>query len=47
MNIGMPDTGTYYTPEELKEAFMKSMKFQPRVVKQNRGSYKGMAQLAP
>merc|ERR1719254_427532 len=36
--IGMPDTGTYFTPEEFIEGFKKSMKFQPRVIKQNRGS---------
>merc|ERR1712232_731387 len=38
MSIGMADTGTYYTPEELKAGFLKTMKFQPRVMKQNRGS---------
>merc|ERR1712050_810163 len=36
--IGMPDTGTYYTEEEFISGFKKSMKFQPRVIKQNRGS---------
>merc|ERR1719299_86692 len=38
LNIGMPDTGTYYTEEEFKAGFRKTMKFQPRVIKQNRGS---------
>merc|ERR1712048_1239878 len=38
LNIGMPDTGTYYTEEEFIAGFKKSMKFQPRVIKQNRGS---------
>jgi len=38
LNIGMPDTGTYYTEAEFIEGFKKSMKFQPRVIKQNRGS---------
>merc|ERR1719380_133169 len=38
LNIGMPDTGTYYTEEEFIDGFKKSMKFQPRVIKQNRGS---------
>merc|ERR1719277_1668356 len=38
LNIGMPDTGTYYTEQEFIDGFKKSMKFQPRVIKQNRGS---------
>lgn len=38
MNIGMADTGTYYSEQELTAGFKKSMKFQPRVIKQNRGS---------
>merc|ERR1711877_73706 len=38
LNIGMPDTGTYFTDEEFITGFKKSMKFQPRVIKQNRGS---------
>merc|ERR1712157_201347 len=38
LNIGMPDTGTYFTEAEFIEGFKKSMKFQPRVIKQNRGS---------
>merc|ERR1719356_1189334 len=38
LNIGMADTGTYYTEEEFIAGFKKSMKFQPRVIKQNRGS---------
>merc|ERR1712232_1092496 len=38
LNIGMPDTGTYYTEEEFITGFKKTMKFQPRVIKQNRGA---------
>merc|ERR1712087_633975 len=38
LNIGMPDTGTYYDDKEFIAGFKKSMKFQPRVIKQNRGS---------
>lgn len=38
MNIGMPDTGTYYDADSFMEGFKKSMKFMRRVVKQNRGS---------
>jgi len=36
--IGLPDTLCYYTPQDLNDGFKKSMAFQPRVVKQNRGS---------
>jgi len=36
--IGLPDTFAYYTKEELTETFKKTMAFQPRVIKQNRGS---------
>merc|ERR1719436_228548 len=38
MNIGMPDTGTYFEAEEFAAGFKKSMAFGRRVVKQNRGS---------
>jgi hypothetical protein len=38
LQIGMPDTSTYYTEQEFIDGFKKSMKFQPRVIKQNRGS---------
>merc|ERR1719183_1262218 len=38
MNIGMPDTGTFYDAASFAAGFKKSMKFQRRVVKQNRGS---------
>merc|ERR1711920_630179 len=38
LQIGMADTGTYYTEEEFIAGFKKTMKFQPRVIKQNRGS---------
>merc|ERR1712151_181374 len=36
--IGLKDTFAYYTKEELFETFKKTMAFQPRVIKQNRGS---------
>merc|ERR1719343_562561 len=38
MPIGLIDTFAYYTKEELCETFKKTMAFQPRVLKQNRGS---------
>merc|ERR1712124_169006 len=38
MNIGMPDTGTFYDEASFMAGFRKSMKYQRRVVKQNRGS---------
>ena len=38
MNIGLPDTLAYYSPEEFSAGFKKTMAFQPRVIKQNRGS---------
>merc|ERR1719216_477717 len=38
LEIGLPDTLAYYTPEEFAAGFKKTMAFQPRVVKQNRGS---------
>merc|ERR1712176_237849 len=38
MTIGLSDTGTYYTEQELRDGFFKTMKFQRRVMKQNRGS---------
>eukprot|EP00932_Pfiesteria_piscicida_P017059 SRR837773.3959.p2 GENE.SRR837773.3959~~SRR837773.3959.p2 ORF type:complete len:394 (+),score=228.99 SRR837773.3959:83-1183(+) len=38
LNIGLEDTLAYYTPEAFAEGFKKTMKFQPRVIKQNRGS---------
>merc|ERR1719502_953087 len=38
LNIGLEDTLAYYTAEEFAEGFKKTMKFQPRVIKQNRGS---------
>merc|ERR1712100_323635 len=37
-NIGLEDTLAYYSPEALIEGFKKTMAFQPRVIKQNRGS---------
>jgi len=36
--IGLPDTLAYYSPEEFEAGFKKTMAFQPRVMKQNRGS---------
>merc|ERR550537_811135 len=38
LNIGLEDTLAYYSEEAFKEGFKKTMKFQPRVIKQNRGS---------
>merc|ERR1719361_571776 len=38
MSIGLADTGTYYSEAELRDVFFKTMKFQRRVMKQNRGS---------
>merc|ERR1711939_683144 len=38
MNIGLEDTLAYYDEAEFAEGFKKTMKFQPRVIKQNRGS---------
>merc|ERR1712151_1273048 len=38
LNIGLEDTLAYYTEEEFGQGFKKTMAFQPRVIKQNRGS---------
>jgi len=38
MEFGLPDTLGYYSPDDMKAGFPKSIAFQPRVVKQNRGS---------
>merc|ERR1712007_4419 len=38
MEFGLPDTLGYYSPEDMMSGFPKSIAFQPRVVKQNRGS---------
>lgn len=38
LKCGLEDTEVYYDPEAFKEGFRKSIAFQPRVVKQNRGS---------
>merc|ERR1719353_1545490 len=38
MNIGLPDTLSYYTEDAFTAGFKKCMAFQPRVIKQNRGS---------
>merc|ERR1719401_1944670 len=38
MNIGLPDTLSYYDEAAFSAGFRKCMAFQPRVIKQNRGS---------
>jgi len=38
LSIGLPDTLAYYSPEEFEAGGKKTMAFQPRVIKQNRGS---------
>jgi hypothetical protein len=38
MKSGLVDTEVYYEPEYFKRGFRKSIAFQPRVIKQNRGS---------
>jgi hypothetical protein len=38
LNIGLPDTLSYYDEKTFTEGFKKTMAFQPRVIKQNRGS---------
>jgi len=38
LSCGLVDTMAYYTPEELEAGFKKNCAFQPRVIKQNRGS---------
>merc|ERR1719440_297045 len=38
MNCGLVDTLAYYTVDELTTGFKKTCAFQPRVIKQNRGS---------
>merc|ERR1712176_1654992 len=38
MAFGLPDTLGYYSPEDMQAGFPKTIAFQPRVVKQNRGS---------
>ena len=38
LGIGLIDTFAYYSPEEFAAGFKKTMAFQPRVIKQNRGS---------
>jgi len=38
LRCGLPDTLAYYTREELEAGFKKNCAFQPRVIKQNRGS---------
>lgn len=38
MNFGLKDTLGYYSPDDLREGFPKTVAFEKRVVKQNRGS---------
>merc|ERR1719161_2064278 len=38
LNIGLEDTLAYYDAASFQEGFKKTMAFQPRVIKQNRGS---------
>eukprot|EP00746_Dinoflagellata_sp_MGD_P018148 gnl/MRDRNA2_/MRDRNA2_142083_c0_seq1.p1 gnl/MRDRNA2_/MRDRNA2_142083_c0~~gnl/MRDRNA2_/MRDRNA2_142083_c0_seq1.p1 ORF type:complete len:487 (-),score=113.87 gnl/MRDRNA2_/MRDRNA2_142083_c0_seq1:10-1470(-) len=38
LSCGLVDTQAYYTAEELEVGFKKTCAFQPRVIKQNRGS---------
>jgi len=38
LNCGLPDTFAYYTEADFVNGFKKTMAYQPRVVKQNRGS---------
>ncbi|CAE7660360.1 MDH2, partial [Symbiodinium sp. CCMP2456] len=38
MKIGLEDTLAYYDPADFATGFKKTMAFQPRVIKQNRGS---------
>merc|ERR1719343_368346 len=38
MDFGLKDTLGYYSPQELKDGFPKTVAFEKRVVKQNRGS---------
>ena len=38
LKCGMKDTSVYYDTDAFREGFMKSIAFQPRVIKQNRGS---------
>jgi hypothetical protein len=38
LNIGLEDTLTYYENQAFIDGFKKTMAFQPRVIKQNRGS---------
>merc|ERR1719227_36243 len=38
MDFGLPDTLGYYSPEDMEKGFRETIAFQPRVIKQNRGS---------
>eukprot|EP00424_Heterocapsa_rotundata_P000095 CAMPEP_0168643372 /NCGR_PEP_ID=MMETSP0503-20121227/7599_1 /TAXON_ID=89963 /ORGANISM="Heterocapsa rotundata, Strain SCCAP K-0483" /LENGTH=52 /DNA_ID=CAMNT_0008686693 /DNA_START=1 /DNA_END=155 /DNA_ORIENTATION=+ len=37
LNIGLEDTLAYYDVDSFSAGFKKTMAFQPRVIKQNRG----------
>ena len=38
LQVGLEDTEVYTTPDQMEEGFRKTIAFQPRVLKQNRGS---------
>jgi len=38
LDFGLEDTSGYYSPEDMAAVFRRNIAFQPRVVKQNRGS---------
>ena len=38
MDFGLPDILGYYSPEDIQAGFKKTIVFQPRGVRQNRGS---------
>lgn len=38
LKCGLEDTEVYYTPDSFRHGFCKTIAFQPRVIKQNRGS---------
>ena len=42
LKCGLADTLAYYSAAELEEGFKKTCAFQPRVIKQNRGSAQGI-----
>ena len=38
LGCGLPDTLAFYSPKELEDGFKATCAYQPRVIKQNRGS---------